>query len=152
MGRETMELNQPKRRLSKRVPRVLLICPPAPFLAFPSSAPHIGVGSLLAYLRANGIFASYANWEALLPHEIEVPEGYDYYAFTAVTPQYYFAKLLRDNIAGSKLGKTIIGGAHASVTPQTCLADGFDYVVTGYGETALRRIAQGSQSGGIVTG
>lgn len=132
--------------------RVLIIIPPAPFLAFPNAAPHLGVGYLISHLRSNGVQVEFENWESALPSEVEVPEGYDYYAITAVTPQYHFAKLILENILNRSLGKTIIGGAHASMVPQSCLADGFDYVVTGYGEAALLSIVSGEVSSGIVNG
>ena len=119
---------------------LLLINPPTPFLAFPNSAPHLGIGYLISYLRNNGIKVSYMNLEAVDPLKVIIPEGYKYYGLTAVTPQYYFANLIRSQIADRNLGKTIIGGAHVSILPEQCLRDGFDYVVEGYGEIALLKI------------
>ena len=132
--------------------KVLLINPPAPFLAFANAAPHIGVGYLISYLRDYGIEVFYKNLESTDPDDVDIPEGYDYYGITAVTPQYFFAKLIHQQIKERKLGKTIIGGAHASIMPEQCLADGFDYVVRGYGEVALFDIVRGRWEPGIIQG
>jgi radical SAM superfamily enzyme YgiQ (UPF0313 family) len=107
---------------------------------------------LAAHLRENGVEVDYANFESADPLGIELPEGYDRYAFTAVTPQYPFAKRLLDQVRARRLGSSVIGGAHASVLPEDCLADGFDHVVRGYGETALMRILAGDEPPGIVQG
>src|SRR3989339_30148 len=113
------------------MPKVLLINPPAPFLAIPNAAPHLGVGYLISYLRAHGIEVSYLNLESSNPARVILPEGFDFYGITSVTPQYYFATLINNQIKRRRLGKTIIGGAHASILPEQCLEDGFDYVVRG---------------------
>jgi len=131
---------------------ILLINPPAPFLAFANAAPHIGVGYLISYLRDYGMEVNYLNLESTDPDDVKIPEGYDYYGITSVTLQYFFAKLVHQQIVERKLGKTIIGGGHASIMPQECLADGFDYVVRGYGEIALLGILDGKQFPGIIQG
>lgn len=130
--------------------KILLINPPAPFLAFPDSGPHLGVGYLLSYLKRYGIDAVYLNLESIKPEEVEIPEGYEFYGLTAVTPQYHYANQVRKQIQARNLGKVIIGGVHASVMPQACLKDGFDYVVTGYGESALLNILQGASEGILI--
>lgn len=132
--------------------RILLISPPTPFSAFPNSGPHIGLGYLLSFLQLHGFTADYLNLEAADPEKVVIPEGYDFYGMTAVTAQYHYANKIRKQIAARKLGKTIIGGVHASVLPQDCLKDGFDYIVIGYGEKALLKIAGGSAKPGIVDG
>ncbi|HRI46581.1 MAG TPA: radical SAM protein, partial [Ignavibacteriaceae bacterium] len=66
--------------------------------------------------------------------------------------QYYYAKLILDEIKLRNLGKTILGGTHASLLPNQCLNDGFDFVVKGYGETALLNIVNGNVSNGIIQG
>ena len=119
---------------------ILLINPPAPFLTYPNAAPHLGIGYLISYLRKYGYKVSYINLENDLPDGIVIPDGYDYYGITSVSAQYYYAKLLLEQILKRKLGKTIIGGAHPSVMPEMCRKDGFDYVVQGYGEEILLKI------------
>lgn len=133
-------------------PKVLLVNPPTPFLGIQNAAPHLGLGGLVSYLRINDIETDYANYETSDPKDVILPEGYDYYGFTAVTPQYHYAKLLKDQVDTRGLGKTIIGGAHASIMPKQCLEDGFSYVVRGYGERALLGIAQGHINPGIIQG
>ena len=81
------ELKPATKILKIEKPKVLLVNPPIPFLAYPNAAPHIGVGYLAAYLRENQVEVNYANYEMCDPDEVELPEGYDYYGFTAVTPQ-----------------------------------------------------------------
>lgn len=134
------------------MPKILLINPPTPFLAYPNAAPHIGIGYLLAYLRENGFEACYLNLENEDPSSIILPENYDYYGITAVTAQYYYAKLLLKQIKARKLGKTILGGAHASLLPGECFNDGFDYVVKGYGEYALLKIMKNNLPEGVIYG
>lgn len=133
-------------------PRILLVMPPAPFLAFPNASPHLGLGYLISYLRENHVEADYIDYEMQDPKKIIIPEGYDLYGFTSVTPQYYYARLLKDQVTERKLGRTIIGGAHASISPMDCLKDGFDFVVRGYGEKALLSISRGERAPGIIPG
>jgi radical SAM superfamily enzyme YgiQ (UPF0313 family) len=133
-------------------PKVLLVNPPTPFLGIQNAAPHLGMGGLVSYLRENRIEVDYANYEACDPKDVILPEGYTHYGFTAVTPQYHYAKLLRDQVEVRGLGKTIIGGAHASIMPEQCIKDNFSYVVKGYGEKALVGIVQEKVNPGITQG
>ena len=137
---------------SSSKPKVLLVNPPCPFLAFPNAAPHLGLGYLAAHLRENGVEVDYANLESADPADVVLPEGYGWYAFTAVTPQYPYAVELLRQVRARGLGRTVLGGAHASVLPEACLADGFEHVVRSYGETALLRILHGDEPPGIVQG
>jgi radical SAM superfamily enzyme YgiQ (UPF0313 family) len=50
------------------------------------------------------------------------------------------------------LGKTIIGGTHASLLAEECYKDGFNYVVKGYGEDALLEIVKGKINEGVIRG
>jgi radical SAM superfamily enzyme YgiQ (UPF0313 family) len=134
------------------MPKLLLINPPAPFLAYPNSAPHVGIGYLISFLRGNDIEVDYLNLECANPSDIIIPEGYKYYGITSVTAQYFYSKLILNQIKERKLGSTIIGGAHPSLLPIDCLHDGFDYVVKGYGESALLKIVKGEIGGGIIQG
>lgn len=131
---------------------ILLINPPAPFLTYPNAAPHLGIGYMISYLRKHSFEVSYLNLENEIPADITIPEGYDFYGITSVSAQYYFAILLLNQIKQQKLGKTIIGGAHASVMPEVCRKDGFDYVVKGYGEEMLLQILCGNVPPGIYQG
>ncbi len=135
--------------------RVLLVNPPTPFLAIPNAAPHLGIGYLISYVRmvfGSSVDIQYLNLETEDPDQVLLPEGYDLYGFTSVTAQYYYAKLLLKQVRQGKLGKTAIGGAHASLLSEDCLADGFDYVVKGFGEIALAGIISGKEQPGIIQG
>lgn len=70
-----------------------------------------------------------------------------YYGFSATTPEFPYARKLSKGLKG----KTIIGGAHASLLPKDCL-DEFDYVVVGEGEEVLLDILGGKMRYPIVTG
>lgn len=141
-----------KEKVGVNKPKVLLINPPTPFLGIQNAAPHLGLGGLVSYLRFKGIGADYVNYETDDPKDIVLPEGYDYYGFTAVTPQYYYANLLKSQVDKRGLGQTVIGGAHASIRPEECIKDGFSYVVRGYGEQALFGIVSGHCNPGIIQG
>lgn len=130
--------------------KVLLINPPTPFLGIPNAAPHLGIGYLISYLRMNGIDVKYMNLENIDPDSMSIPEGYDFYGITSVTPQYYYAKLVLSQISKRESGKTIIGGAHASLLPEQCHKDGFDYIVKGFGEIALLDIVRGRYAPGSI--
>jgi len=135
--------------------KVLLINPPTPFLGIPRAAPHLGMGYLISYVRmvfGSKVYVQYLNLETEDPAKIVLPEGYDIYGFTAVTAQYHYAVLLLAQVKERKLGKTVIGGAHASLLPEECLKDGFDYVVRGFGEVALASILSEKSQPGIIQG
>jgi len=70
-----------------------------------------------------------------------------FYGFTATTPEIPYAKKLSRTLSG----KTILGGAHASLLPKDCI-DWFDYIVIGEGEEAILEILRGETSYNIVTG
>lgn len=69
-----------------------------------------------------------------------------FYGFSCATPQINIAK----EWAGKLKGKTIIGGAHASLLPLDCVKH-FDYVVRGEGEQVLVEILKGDRQNGIIT-
>jgi radical SAM superfamily enzyme YgiQ (UPF0313 family) len=75
----------------------------------------------------------------------DLPEA-RYYGFSCATPQIKEAK----KIARMVKGKTIIGGAHASLLALDCVAD-FDYVVRGEGEEVLLQILAGNATPGIIS-
>lgn len=131
--------------------KLLLINPPIPFSAFPNSGPHMGLMYLLSFIRSYGFEADYLNLEAIDPAEVVIPEGYEFYGLTAVTPQYHYSNKILAQIKRRGLGKTILGGVHASVLPESCLRDGYDYVVAGYGEKAVLSILLGAKPG-IIKG
>ena len=76
----------------------------------------------------------------------ELPDA-KFYGFSATTPQIVYAKELAKKVPG--IGKTIIGGPHASLMPDDCMDD-FDYIVKGEGEEVLVYILQGLMQPGII--
>ena len=69
-----------------------------------------------------------------------------FYGFSCATPQINVAK----KWASELKGKTIIGGAHASLLPLDCVKH-FNYVVKGEGERVLVEILKGQHQEGIIT-
>lgn len=136
----------------KKKTKILLINPPTPFLAYPNAAPHLGIGYLISFLRKYSFEVKYLNLESKNPDNIILPEGFDFYGISSVSAQYHFSKLLLTQIKRRNLGKTILGGTHASIMAESCLNDGFDYVVKGYGEKVLLNIVDGNLGVGIHQG
>ena len=68
-----------------------------------------------------------------------------FYGFSCATPQIKVAK----EWAKKLKGKTIIGGAHASLLPNDCVKH-FNYTVVGEGERAILDILKGTAKEGIV--
>ena len=75
----------------------------------------------------------------------EIPQA-KFYGFSCTTPQIKIAKQLAKQVSG----KTIVGGAHASLLPDDCVGD-FDYIVKGEGEETLVNILKGSEKEGIIS-
>lgn len=127
--------------------KLLLINPPIPFSAFPDAGPHMGLMYLWSFIKSQGFEVDYLNLEAVDSETVIIPEDYEFYGLTAVTPQYHYSNKILAQIKRRELGKTILGGVHASVLPESCLQDGYKYVVTGYGELALLEILKGAKPG-----
>ena len=70
-----------------------------------------------------------------------------YYGFSATTPEFPYACKLSKGLKG----KTIIGGAHASLLPKDCLGQ-FDFTVVGEGEEVILDILSGKMRYPIITG
>ncbi len=83
----------------------------------------------------------------------DLREGYKpfpeakFYGFSATTPEIAYAKKFARTVSG----KTIVGGAHASLLPQDCLGS-FDYVVVGEGEDAILDILNKQSPYNILVG
>lgn len=89
--------------------------------------------------------------------EAQLPAGYNVYGFSTYSVNYgstcQLARAVRRRNPGAVL---IAGGPHASALPEQVLRDGFDVVVTGEGEVAIREIlaaiATGDHVAGVVEG
>ncbi len=134
--------------------RIYLIVPPAPFLSIPNASPHLGVLYLASFLQAN-----YKNIEINI---LDLFNGYDsgafeidydYYCFTASTPQYLYAKeIMEDLRTKGATGIFVIGGPHATHCYQEAIDDGFNIVVIGEGELALLDIISKKLCEGVIRG
>ena len=110
----------------------------------------LGIGSLAAVLRNAGHGIHIADL-ANTPKEgwlDAVPEGYDTYGISATTGEYPVAvetmKMLRLRDNGSAF--QIIGGAHASIMPEQCIADDFDVAFIGEAEETILEWAAGGRN------
>jgi radical SAM superfamily enzyme YgiQ (UPF0313 family) len=74
-------------------------------------------------------------------------------AFSVVTNQYRYATEMAGAIKRAfPETRTIIGGVHATMDPEGCLAGGvFDYVCVGEGEDALLELVEAMEKGGDTT-
>ena len=105
---------------------VCLIKCPSPFLIDEKVFPPLGLMAVGTGLKTQG-------------HEVTITDdiqaGFGYYGLGPVTPEYPHAKMIRRLIKEkSPDSKVVIGGSHATLDPEGCLADGFDCVVCGDGE------------------
>jgi len=117
---------------------ILLVIPPSPFLIEQKVYPSLGVLYLATYLRKHGIQCAVCD----LTGEEDYRRLYDYkymnvslVGITATTPQFVEACKIAEEARGIFGCNIAIGGAHASVDPESCRD--FEYVVKGEGELAL---------------
>lgn len=98
--------------------RICLIRCPSPFLVDEKVFPPLGLMAVGTALKNRG-------------HDVVISDtplsGYEYYGIGPTTPEYPYALEIRKLIKE----KIIIGGPHATLNPDECLGDGFDYVVVG---------------------
>lgn len=98
--------------------------------------PQLGILYVATALRQQG-------YEDIYVHDgsiEDIPKGYDIYALGATTPQFPQSVKALEHIktfANGKIPKVIIGGPHATIDPESCIASGFDCVIRGEGETAI---------------
>jgi anaerobic magnesium-protoporphyrin IX monomethyl ester cyclase len=106
----------------------------------------LGILYLAAVLEENNIpvkVVDLAGYEDNLESALDDYLGRPLYGITSSTPQYPYAKKIKDIIRNnSRDAKIVIGGAHPSSLPDKCLKDGFDSVVVGEGENAILDIAK----------
>lgn len=133
--------------------RVTLINPPSPFLIDQKAFPPLGILYIAAYLRENGIevkVIDLANQENHLEDALAKVKG-DFIGLSATTPQYPYARGIKDIIKQQNSGiPVIVGGAHPSSAPERCLNDGFDIVIAGEGEGALLKAVKENLSEKLI--
>lgn len=133
--------------------RVTLINPPSPFLIDQKAFPPLGILYIAACLRENGIeveVIDLANQENHLEEALAKVKG-DFIGLSATTPQYPYARRIKDIIKQQNPGiPVIVGGAHPSSAPERCLNDGFDIVIAGEGEEALLKAVKENLSEKLI--
>ena len=125
---------------------VLLIIPPAPYLISDRAFPPLGILYVAAHLQARGIgvelcdLSGRKNWRGELESALSAVKP-AFAGVTATSPDLPAAlAILAVCRKASPRTKVIIGGAHATISPQDCSS--FDHVISGDGwgamELALR--------------
>jgi anaerobic magnesium-protoporphyrin IX monomethyl ester cyclase len=136
--------------------KVTLINPPSPFLIDQKAFPPLGLLYLASALRQEDVeveVVELAHQESRLAKALRDHLSSDIYGLTASTPQYPEAlKILATLRAGAPAAQVVIGGSHPSSAPEVCLADGFDTVVVGEGEEAVRQIVKARRNGADIRG
>ncbi len=135
-------------------PNIVLVNPPSPFLIDQTAFPPLGLMYLASTLKKHEYevkLIDLANKENNLRHELSNLDsacsngsnGSNLFLITATTPQYYYAKQIK-NILKELYPESLIvvGGPHASSKPYQSFSDGFDIVIKGEGEKAAVDLAK----------
>lgn len=133
---------------------IALINPPVPFLSIPNAGPNLGLLYLAAYLKQQNKHYTIKIFDYCVKDYRTVDiYGYDFYCFTATTPQYPYAiDILKELRQTNSDIKFIIGGPHATACPDDVIADGFDIVITREGELVLNEVVSQKAVNGIYQG
>ena len=128
---------------------IVLFNPPSPFLINQKCFLPLGILYLAAVLEKNDIpvkVVDLADSEDSLELALDNYLGRPVYGISSSTPQYPYAKKIKEIIKNKERDATIvIGGSHPSSVPKKCLEDGFDCVVIGEGENAILDIAKAAR-------
>lgn len=120
---------------------LVLVQPPDTVLLDPEMYFPLGILYIAAVVKGEGYSVEIMDFRKRID---EIPEA-RFYGFSCCTPHIGIAKKLAQTVRG----KTIVGGAHATLLPDDCI-DSFDYVVRGEGEDVIRYIMRGDVPKGIV--
>ena len=122
--------------------KVCLVRLPAPFLLEDHLFPPLGLMAVGTSLKKQG-------FDVLIydgPLD-KVPVNYLYYGIGPTIAEYQDALSVKMRIKQSNpIAKVIIGGPHATTSPNKCIEDGFDCVVVGDGEMAAKEAICGSET------
>ena len=111
--------------------RICLIRLPSPYLNNERAFPPLGLLTIATVLRDRHDVVVYDGELG------QLPAGYDAYGLGPSVTEYGQArKALRFIRAHTPGARVVIGGPHATLNAEECLADGFSCVVTGDGEPA----------------
>lgn len=136
---------------------ISLINPPSPFLIEQKSFPPLGILYIASILENNGDtvkIIDLSGKENDIENELKHCSNCysDLYFITSTTPQYYYAKIIKDILRNiNPICRIVIGGAHPSSEPEKCIKDGFDIVVVGEGENAAVDISNNIVENGIIS-
>lgn len=133
---------------------IYLINPPSPFLIDQMAFPPLGILYIASVLENNGHNARIVDLSGKENDmEKELKNCYsDLYFVTSTTPQYYYAKIIKNILKNiNPMCRVVIGGAYPSSEPEKCIKDGFDIVVIGEGERVAIDILNDMSVNGIMT-
>lgn len=134
--------------------KICLVIPPSPFLISDRALPWLGPLWVAAWLRQKGYDVAVLDLTGYADYldRIRAYAGrcsFDCYGVSSTTPDYPAAaavlKAIREVAPGAKV---ILGGAHATTSPQTAIRDGWDSVLVGDGFLGAEAAIIGT---GIVT-
>ena len=117
---------------------IALIIPDAPFLLEPRGFPHLGVLYISAALKE-----VYYNPKVYdLTGGVKLPKiNADIVGITATSPLFKSAISIKNEIKEyNPEACFIIGGPHATVSPETCRDAGFNFIIAGEGECEILNI------------
>ncbi len=124
---------------------ITLINPDSAFLTDPKVMHPLGILYVLASLKQMKFDVDFIDLAGGV--EAEIPQSKTF-GITATTAQYPNALSLLKRLKKSySNARVVIGGPHATMAPQECLADGFDSVVAGEGEFVIGDFVTGRRSG-----
>ncbi len=127
--------------------RILLVSLRDPFLDSDRVMPPLGIMALHAWMLECGFASTLENQFDF--NNIEQYADYTHIGISCMTPQkaqaYRAVRLIHERLPGTKV---ILGGPHADFYLEECQKHPFDYIVTGDGELALKRILEGDVSDG----
>lgn len=119
-----------------------LIALPNPVLTTPTMYFPLGILYIAAVVKDAGFSVEIVD----MRDKIKGVPLAKYYGFSCTTPEIKYAF----EVAKVVTGKTIIGGAHATVAPRDC--KNFDYIVSGEGEMPIIEILRGKVDTQLVMG
>ena len=121
---------------------VKLINTPSPFLI--NDRAFVPLGLLYVAGMARHLGHKIAILDLLgNPNYMDALDGVrgDVFGLAATTPQYPVAVAIKNKLKAQNPGaKFVIGGSHVTLKPQVGIDDGFDVVMTGEGENAIKII------------
>lgn len=121
--------------------------------------PPLGLLYMATALRHRGFLAGITDLSAADGDDLDrrIPDGHDVYAFSTYSVNYCLTRQLAAAVRRRNPAALFVaGGPHATALPRALAAEGFDLVVTGEGEVAVRDIAaalaRGDRPGGVLAG